>query len=615
MKREHPRTPGRGQNPLHSQFRVDVCIDTYRNLYFNACLQNSEVRMMSGQQFTQQLPEDITHDEAIVEHANDIQEDESRQSDRPPTSRLLIGLAPFWHDRLIEVAIVLSMALYYVIGNTNLGSGRLFQLNPLISLPFLLIFATLCWYRLPFAVALLPLSLPYYLQQKTMINHYSFSITEIALLTCIVAAVPQFLLRRVNWRYYLTWRELRDRLGPFALPIAVFVLAAGISVLVAISHRIALRAFREEVFEPILFLFLAMFCLRTCQDVARLLLAMLLSGLVVAFIGMAQYFLFRNQLVLELDGIRRVHAMYGSANSIGLFFDYVLPIGLALLLARVWTTASIWRSRRVLIGAIATCLSMLLVLYLSQSRGAWVAIGIAFIFILALSMRNRKGLLVGGLIGIFILGVIVLVFHRQILNFFIAGHQDINGISTVSKRLILWISALRMIRDHIWFGVGMENWLCYYSPNTVCVDPAIVHHYWILQSPFIGASTGLQGESTLSHPHNIFLHVWVSIGLFGFLAFFAVLALFFWLFVRILLFLQKNRAGRDDVLWWMTIGAGAGMFAGVIQGQVDSSFLAQDLSFCFWMLITALLLLRVIAGTPWRGSPSQKQISNSDNRG
>ena len=571
---------------------------------------------MSGQNITQHLTENTTQGEAIIENVNDPQKDEYRQSDRPPTStsRFLAGLTPFWHDRIIEAALVLSIALYYVVGNTNLGSGRLFELNPLISLPFLLIFAVLSWYRLPFAVALIPLSLPYYLQQKTMISHYSFSITEIALLTCMLVAVSQFLLYRVHWSYYLSWRELRNRIGPFALPIAVFVLAAGISIIVAVSHRIALRAFREEVFEPILYVFLAMFCLRTRQDVVRLLLAMLLSGMVVALIGMAQYFLFRNQLVLELDGIRRVHAMYGSANSIGLFFDYVLPIGLALLLVRAWTTTSLWKSKWILAGTIVICLCMLLVLYLSQSRGAWVAIGFAFIFILALSIRNRKGLMVSGLIGIFILVAIVLVFHRPILNFFIAGHQDINGISTVTKRLFLWLSALRMIRDHFWFGVGMENWLCYYSPNTVCVNPGIVHYYWILQSPFTGASTGLQGEATLSHPHNILLHVWVSMGLFGLLAFLAVLALFFWLFGRILLFLHKKGTGRDAALWWMTIGVGAGMFAGVIQGQVDSSFLAQDLSFCFWMLVTALLLIRVITGTPWRGSLIQKQITNPEER-
>jgi putative inorganic carbon (hco3(-)) transporter len=444
-----------------------------------------------------------------------------------------------------------------------------------------------------------------------VISHYSFSIAEIAFLTCVVVALVQFLLQRGNWRYYLSRRELRDRLGPFALPIVVFILAAAISVYIAYSQREALRAFREEVFEPLLFVLLAIFCLRTRQDVARLLIAMLVSGLVVAVLGNAQYFLFRSQLVLEADGIRRVHAMYGSANSIGLFFDYVLPIGLALILVKAWTATSIRRSRLILISVIAICLSMLLVLYLSQSRGAWVAIGVAFLFILALSIRNRKGLIAGGLIGIVVLGTILLVFHKPILNFFIAGHQDTYGISTLTKRLFLWLSAFRMIRDHLWFGVGMENWLCYYSPNTVCVDPAVIHHYWILHSPFSGALTGLSDEPTLSHPHNIFLHVWVSMGLFGVLAFISVLALYFWLFVRILISLHNSGIPRDSSMWWMTIGVGAAMVAGVVQGQVDSSFLGQDLSFCFWMLISALLLLRILAGTSWRGSLRQKQNTKS----
>lgn len=100
-------------------------------------------------------------------------------------------------------------------------------------------------------------------------------------------------------------------------------------------------------------------------------------------------------------------------------------------------------------------------------------------------------------------------------------------------------------------------------------------------------------------------------GLFGLLAFIAVLVLFFWLFVRILISLHNNKTERDRFMWWMTIGVGAAMLAGVIQGQVDSSFLAQDLSFCFWMLVTALLLLRVITGTPWRGSLRQKQIPSA----
>src|SRR2546423_291255 len=85
--------------------------------------------------------------------------------DNPPPrqSKVFQGLSSFWHDRLVELGLILSMALYYIIGNGHLGTGRLFQLNPLLSLPFLLIFIVLCYYRLPFTLALLPLSLPFYL--------------------------------------------------------------------------------------------------------------------------------------------------------------------------------------------------------------------------------------------------------------------------------------------------------------------------------------------------------------------------------------------------------------------------------------------------------------------
>ena len=560
-------------------------------------------RQMDSQNITEQLPETATQNQVTEEGADGSNEEGFQSPVLPPesTTRFVGGLTPFWHDRLIEVALVVSLALYYIVGNTNLGAGRLFHLNPLFSLPFLVFFAVLCWYRLPFAIALIPLSLPYYLQQKTVISNYSFSITEIALLTCSLVALTQFLIRRRKWRYYLSWHELQERIGPFALPIAVFVLAAGVSVIIAFSHRVALRAFREEVLEPILYLFLAMFCLRTRKDVVRLLLAMLISGFFVASLGISQYVFFRDQLVLESDGIRRVHAMYGSANSIGLFFDYVLPIGLAFILIRAWTAESLRRSKWWLLAVGAICLAMVFVLYLSQSRGAWIAIGIAGIFIIGLSLRNRKQWLISGLVSIVVLSAALLLFHRSIYNIFIAGHQDIYGISTLTKRLFLWLSALRMIRDHIWFGVGLDNWLCYYSQNTMCVDPALLqHHYWILQSPFTGASTGLGDEPTLSHPHNILLHVWVSIGIFGLLAFLSVLVLFFWLFVRILTTLHSERVERNKSLWWMTVGVGAAMLAGVVQGQVDSSFLAQDLSFCFWMLVSALLLLRVFSGTPWR---------------
>jgi O-antigen ligase len=140
--------------------------------------------------------------------------------------------------------------------------------------------------------------------------------------------------------------------------------------------------------------------------------------------------------------------------------------------------------------------------------------------------------------------------------------------------------------------------LCYYSNNPICDAHKL--HYWIVNyPPNRGNDTGLRDEPTLSHPHNIFLHVWVSMGIFGLLAFIAVLVLFYRIFARILYRLRYALFKEREQLRWMTIGIGAAMLAALVQGLGDSAFLEQDLAFCFWMLVTALLLIRMLSDTPW----------------
>jgi O-antigen ligase len=107
-------------------------------------------------------------------------------------------------------------------------------------------------------------------------------------------------------------------------------------------------------------------------------------------------------------------------------------------------------------------------------------------------------------------------------------------------------------------------------------------------------------EPDLSHPHNIFLQVWVSIGLFGLLAFVAFLVLFYWLFATILRYLSQQQREDCEHWRWMTVGAAACMLAAIIQGLVDSSFLEPDLSFCFWLLVATLLIIRLQIGMPWQ---------------
>jgi putative inorganic carbon (hco3(-)) transporter len=515
-------------------------------------------------------------------------------SSRRPTGngRKLPTLISFWRERFFEGGLILSLLLYYIVGNPKLPYLYIAPIGPLlnqlIALPFLVIFAVLCWYRLPVAIALLPLTLPFYLQQRAIIGEISFSIAEVTLAVCLIIAALHLLL---NNRDQFSWRALRERIGPFYWAILVFCGAAALSILIAYSHRFALRAFHEEVVAPLLYLGLALVYFRTRTDLYRLIFALLGTGLLVAVIGLGQYILFKPALEAQQGG-PRVYAMYGSANSIGLLFDYVMPLGIA------WFVAHVAPKSRLL--ALGVCIVMLAVLYLTKSGGAWLALSVATVFIVALSLRNRRLLIWGSVAAVLVVAVVGLVFHAKIEHFILNWHAASNGQpGSIVKRFYLWESAWHMIQNSPWLGYGMDNWLCHYNGvNTAC--PNTLYHYWITVDPTNGQLTELSKEPNLSHPHNIFLHVWVSMGIFGLLAFVAILVLFFQLFVRVLKHLSVATIENGEQLRWMTIGVGAGMLAAVVQGMIDSAFLEQDLAFCFWMLVAALLLLRVQSGIPWK---------------
>jgi O-antigen ligase len=527
------------------------------------------------------------------------------------------------------------MALYYLVGNPNIdvpGHSQAAQLlaslaqhvNPLYSLPFLFIFVLLSWYRLPFAIALLPLSLPYYYIQKTVYQTtihgkthvIAFSLVEITLWTCIAVACLQILfyavfLRR-RWPYWLSPRELRDRIGPFVFPVLIFFVAALLANFIAYSRANALRAFREEVVGPLLYLMLVLACLRSYQDVKRLLIALFGTGFVIALLGIIQDLFLRNLIKADAEGLVRITTVYGSGNNIGLLFDYALPIGLAVVLSRIsWK----WR-----VATLVLCLPFIFVLYESASRGAlYIALPAAFLFVLAFAIRNRKILLIGSTVLATLAIVIFMLFSSQITDALLNEHSNSAGHNTVMKRPYLWLTAIDMIHDSPWLGYGMDNWICHYSnswknfclypggrpsnlpwPQQIVPDHPKIPAYWITADPVTHESTGLSDEPTLSHPHNIFLHVWVSMGIFGLLAFIAVLVLFYQLFACMLLYLHKTQPPGFEQMRWMLVGVGAAILAALLQGQIDSAFLEQDLSFCFWTLIATILLLRMLVGMPWR---------------
>jgi O-antigen ligase len=246
--------------------------------------------------------------------------------------------------------------------------------------------------------------------------------------------------------------------------------------------------------------------------------------------------------------------------------------------------------------------------------GTALTLPIGFLFVLALSVHKPKVRWLGA--GFLMVVALVggLLLHKQIVHFIVNWHTNtLDHVSTWTKRYYLWWTALDMIRDHVWLGVGPDNWLCHYQWNNICplYSSSGMKTYIIGSVPGTNnkVSTGLFNEATLSHPHDVFLHVWVSLGIFGLLAFLAILVLFFWLFARLYKTVRTTTHPQIANLEWLVLGFGGAMLTAMCQGLVDSAFLEQDLAFCFWAMLVALLILRILTGIDWRFEGHRKSPS------
>ena len=254
---------------------------------------------------------------------------------------------------------------------------------------------------------------------------------------------------------------------------------------------------------------------------------------------------------IDVEGVWRVRALYGSPNNLALVLDRAIPLALALALFRrprpVWQ--AVWHWAAAVIMALA-CVA-------TFSKGALLLglpVGLALVLIGgAWRSRRRWPLwLFGGLAAAGALGLLAL-FRTQrfadLLNF---------RTGTSFVRLKLWRGAWQMALDHPLLGVGPDNFL--YAYRTRYVLPSA----W--------------EELGLSHPHNIVLDLWTRLGLLG------VLAGAWALIAGWLRGWRLFKTGAPDV-WPIALGLLAALAATLAHGLIDNSLFLLDLMGVFMMTL------------------------------
>lgn len=455
----------------------------------------------------------------------------SSSLDPLPESKVAPSSDQWWvRDGLALGLLGLALGLYY------------FPANPWLSLLGGMGFLLGAWRRLDLALLWALWVVPFYrfpkvfLPQEVGLSFWrgealEFSLFEFAVLAGGVAWAGRWLTRRQGSpRLDTKW---------WASPALLLLLAAILSMVTSQHPRYSLRALRVVILEPLLFYFLLNQVVISIGAWRRYLYAFLALEVVVAGVALFHYFFIG--VVEEVEGVRRLLAIYHSPNALALFLGRGLPMALALSLFGGKETGlprALWIGASLLLGV---------GLFFTYSRGAWLGVGLAALFLV---WRRWGWRWLGAAAGLMALGLVLSLW-------LLPGRLASEASS--SQRLYLWQAAGTMALDHPLLGVGPDNFL---------------YHYPSYQLPQAWA------EPAISHPHNLVLDFWLSTGVLGLVAL-AWLQRRFW---RGGGQLWKQERFRPQALALM-----ASMVDFLGHGLIDNSFFLIDLAVVFWLTYSLMM--------------------------
>ena len=298
-----------------------------------------------------------------------------------------------------------------------------------------------------------------------------------------------------------------------ALPLLGLLLVSMLSLPQAINLHYGLQRIAFLVL-----LFLLYFTVAYCSQPDRqslIIRYLLLTLLVVSGVSLSGCLLGRAVGLWSESGMPEIMIMrlLGNTNYGAAYLLTMIPLSFAFYLGAPR------RFERALYGGILFLSTMLLTL--SMVRGAWITVWIGILVVARVySQGDRSGtlrnasirsqmapllLIAGAIVGAVVAWPTCLPTSPSVMERVTSAFDP--GAVSLQTRLAYWEGTLRMIRDHLWTGVGVGNFLFAFVPYRT---PAIYRHPALLPE----------------HPHNEYLNVWAELGPLGVLA-------FGWLFIGV----------------------------------------------------------------------------------
>lgn len=343
------------------------------------------------------------------------------------------------------------------------------------------------------------------------------NLTAVDLLVAVVIAL--WLARMIVQRrgIYIDW-------PPLAIPFAIFLFTAMLSMTAALSLQFAAKEFVKWAEMFAIYVFVANNL--DAPKITRALIALVLAGLSEAAIGIYQ-FLFRvGPEGFALFGrFIRAYGTFEQPNPYAGYLGLIIPIVFGIVLGALFRRQkaldrdlSETRSLRLALFAVVSLAAMLAALGMSWSRGAWL--GVAAGLVVTVIAQSRRAFAFSMAAALVLAFVIFLSSVNVIPNAIAArlsgigdyfGVFDVRGVKVddanfaIVERMAHWQAAWEMFSDHPLLGVGFGNYQVIY--------PVYALPHW---------------SDPLGHAHNYYLNVAAEAGLIGLSAYAILWMAAFW---------------------------------------------------------------------------------------
>lgn len=181
--------------------------------------------------------------------------------------------------------------------------------------------------------------------------------------------------------------------------------------------------------------------------------------------------------------LRKIVSLLGNPSYLGTVLGMVAPYALyRLVRERSPSAKALWGA--LFLGCTAAS-------FLCYNRGVWLALAVGFVVMLVLEKRYRRLL-----VPLLLIALLVGVLSWQTLTESALVTERLTNISGVTFRLIMLQASQRMIREHLAFGVGLENYGFYFLQygghwETLAYDVPTPHNSYVLVLTTMGLASAV----------------------------------------------------------------------------------------------------------------------------